>query len=54
MKILGGSSVTSVELWEPTFSREETHVQEARRALASGGVEPRTVHADFGGSSDGS
>ncbi|MBI2438028.1 MAG: sugar phosphate isomerase/epimerase [Lentisphaerae bacterium] len=50
--MLGGSSVRSVELWEPTFGKEATHVQEARRALAKAHVEPRTVHANFGGSLD--
>lgn len=50
--ILGGSSVKAVELWEPTFGKDVGHVQEARRALAMAGVEPRTAHANFGGSLD--
>lgn len=50
--ILGGSSVKAVELWEPTFVKDVGHVQESRRALAMAGVEPRTVHANFGGSLD--
>ncbi len=50
--ILGGSSVKAIELWEPTFEKDEGQVQKARRALAMAGVEPRTVHANFGGSLD--
>ena len=49
---LDGSSVKAVELWEPTFGKDDRHVQEARRALAVAGVEPRTVHANFGASLD--
>jgi len=49
---LDGSSVRAVELWEPTFGKDERHVQEARRALAVTGVEPRTVHASFGATLD--
>ena len=52
IKILGGSSVRAVELWEPAFTRDKEYVQEARRALAVAGVEPRTVHASFGASLD--
>lgn len=48
IRLLDGSSVRAVELWEPTFDKDEGHVREARRALAQGGVEPRTVHAAFG------
>ena len=52
MGILSGSSVKAVELWEPTFEKEDSFVQEARQALAMAGVEPRTVHANFGRSLD--
>lgn len=52
IEILGGSSVRSVELWEPTFGKGVADVQKARRALAKAGVEPRTVHANFGSSLD--
>lgn len=52
MGILVGSSVKSVELWEPAFGKDDGFVQEARRALAMAGVEPRTVHANFGSSLD--
>jgi len=52
IRILGGSSVKAVELWEPAFKRDEDYVQEARRALAAVGVEPRTVHANFGAALD--
>jgi sugar phosphate isomerase/epimerase len=48
MEILGGSSVKAVELWEPTFDKDEFQVEKSRRALIAAGVEPRTVHADFG------
>jgi sugar phosphate isomerase/epimerase len=47
MRLLGGSSVKAVELWEPTFDKDEGQVQKSRRALTVAGVEPRTVHADF-------
>ena len=50
--ILAGSSVKTIELWEPTFEKSDCHVQEARRALATAGVEPRSVHANFGSSMD--
>ena len=46
--LLAGSSVKCVELWEPTFGKDGGHIREARRALAQAGVEPRTVHANFG------
>jgi len=52
IRLLDGSSVKAVELWEPTFGKDEGHVREARRALAKAGVEPRTVHAAFGASVD--
>ena len=52
VKLLTGTSVTAVELWEPTFGKAEFHVQEMRRILAAAGVEVRTVHANFGGSMD--
>ncbi|MBM4032971.1 MAG: sugar phosphate isomerase/epimerase [Planctomycetes bacterium] len=48
MGLLAGSSVKCVELWEPTFRKDDAHVRAARRALAQAGVEPRTVHANFG------
>jgi sugar phosphate isomerase/epimerase len=47
MRLLRGSSVKAVELWEPTFDKDESKVQESHRALAAAGVEPRTVHAGF-------
>ena len=50
--ILVGSSVKSVELYEPTFAKDERNVREARAAFAAVGVEPRTVHANFGGPMD--
>ena len=52
IELLGGSWVRAVELWEPTFSKDEGTVQAARHALAEAGVEPRTVHASFGSSLD--
>ncbi len=48
IRLLAGTSVKSVELWEPTFCKDGTHVREARELLAQAGVEPRTVHANFG------
>ena len=50
--VLTGSMVKSVELWEPTFEKGEGHIADARCALDTAGVEPRTVHANFGGSID--
>jgi len=52
LEILAGSSVKSVELWEPTFDKDEGRVREAREALAAAGVEPERVHARFGASLD--
>ena len=52
IELLDGSSVKCVELWEPTFSKDEGFIRDARRALAKAGVEPRTVHAAFGTSVD--
>ncbi len=52
IRLLDGSAVKAVELWEPTFGKGDGHVGEAREALARAGVEPRTVHAAFGGSLD--
>ena len=49
---LAGSMVKSVELWEPTFGKDEKKAKDARSALNAAGVEPRTVHANFGGSVD--
>jgi sugar phosphate isomerase/epimerase len=50
--MLAGSKVKSVELWEPTFRREKHFVQEARDTFLEAGVEPRTVHANFGNQFD--
>jgi len=50
--LLAGSAVRSVELWEPTFAKDDGFVQAARTAFATAGVEPRTVHANFGGALD--
>ncbi|MBN2452020.1 MAG: sugar phosphate isomerase/epimerase [Lentisphaeria bacterium] len=50
--LLNGSAVRAVELWEPTFNKEEAFVVQAREALAGAGVEPRTVHVNFGGALD--
>ena len=33
VKLLAGSSVKSVELWEPTFGKAECPVQEMQRAV---------------------
>jgi sugar phosphate isomerase/epimerase len=52
IELLAGSAVKCVELWEPTFGKDGSHVREARRALARAGVEPRTVHANFGAALD--
>ena len=46
--LLGASTVKAVELWEPTFRKDEDFLRAAHRALAKAGVEPRTVHAAFG------
>lgn len=51
-EILTGSAVKSVELWEPTFTKDEGHGREMRRLLAVAGIEVRTVHANFGKSLD--
>jgi len=45
--LLGASTVKAVELWEPTFRKDEDFLRAAHRALAKAGVEPRTVHAAF-------
>lgn len=52
IEMLRGSSVQAVELWEPTFEQGDEYVQQARRAFAAVGVQPRTVHADFDASLD--
>jgi len=52
VRLLAGSSVKAVELWEPTFGKDEAYVAEMRRLLADAGVEARTVHADFSGALD--
>jgi sugar phosphate isomerase/epimerase len=52
MRLLRGTAVSAVELWEPTFPKEEGFVREARRTLEGAGVVPRTVHAAFGASLD--
>lgn len=48
IRALTGSMVKSVELWEPTFKKGDRDIAEARRAFDAAGVEPRTVHANFG------
>ncbi len=50
--LLAGSRVKAVELWEPTFGRDKEKIQSARRAFEAVGVQPRTVHAGFGGAMD--
>lgn len=45
---LAGTMVKAVELWEPTFEKSDRYVADARRAFEAVGVEPRTVHANFG------
>ncbi len=50
--LLAGSPVTAVELWEPTFAKDEGFVTQAREAFAAAAVAPRTVHAAFGGQYD--
>ena len=50
--MLDGSLVKSVELLEPTFSKNAEYIQEARRILAEIQVDPRSVHAAFGRSID--
>lgn len=52
MRLLAGSPVKAVELWEPAFDKSDGFVQAARQALAAAGVEPRSVHAGFGRSLD--
>ncbi len=51
-RLLAGSSVKAVELWEPDFDKTEGHVAEMRRLLAAAGIAARTVHADFDASLD--
>jgi sugar phosphate isomerase/epimerase len=51
-ELLDGSSVQTVELWEPTFSKSKDHVLLMRNLFDTSGVEVRTIHADFGGSID--
>ena len=48
IELLRGSSVRAIELFEDSFEKSDSHVRKARQALASTGVEPRTIHADFG------
>ena len=52
VRLLAGSSVKAVELWEPTFPKDERHLAEMRRLLADAGVAPRTVHAAFSAALD--
>jgi len=52
IRMLGGSSVKSVEIWGPTFSKDADQIQEARQAFAVAGIELRRMHADFGSSVD--
>jgi sugar phosphate isomerase/epimerase len=51
-KLLNGSSVQAVELWEPTFRKDEDYIDTMRRLFSAAGVMVRTVHANFGGSLD--
>lgn len=48
IRLLSGSAVKCVELWEPTFRKDGEQVRKARELFAQAGVEPRTVHANFG------
>jgi sugar phosphate isomerase/epimerase len=48
IRLLGGSSVTTLELWEPGFDKRDDNVLAVCEALASTGVLARTVHAAFG------
>ena len=50
--LLAGSSVSAVELWEPTFDKEEKSVREMGRIFEDAGVEVRTIHANFGNTLD--
>ncbi len=52
VKLLARSSVKSVELWEPTFGKDEDHVHRMCNLFDAAGVEVRTVHANFGSSID--
>ena len=52
VKLLAGSPVEAVELWEPAFGKDEGHVAEMRRLLSAAEVVARTVHADFDASLD--
>lgn len=51
-KLLAGSSVQFLELWEPTFGKSEAHVHRMRSLFDTAGVEVRTVHANFGATID--
>lgn len=52
VEILAGSAVRYLELWEPTFAKDERYMEEMRRLLNAAGVKARTVHAAFGGALD--
>jgi sugar phosphate isomerase/epimerase len=51
-RLLAGSSVKSVELWEPGFTSDSTAINNLRRAFSDAGVDVRTVHAEFGAELD--
>lgn len=51
-RLLTGSSVKSVELWEPGFTSDSIAIDNLRRAFSDAGVEVRTVHAEFGAGLD--
>ena len=48
IKILAGSTVKTVELWEPTFKKDEQSIADAQAAFKAAGIKVRTVHANFG------
>jgi len=52
MKLLAKSSVSFVEIWEPTFKQDPDYLSKALKTLSQAGVKARTVHAKFGGELD--
>jgi sugar phosphate isomerase/epimerase len=48
-ELLVGSSVQAVELWEPTFRKNDDHVHRMQSLFETAGIEVRSVHANFGG-----
>ena len=48
MALLAGSTVKSVEIWEPYFPYSTLSTGQVRQVLADGGVEPRSIHTAFG------